>query len=87
MALDTDYVCDLLLSVGKITDEQAEETRQKAGDGSVDVLGALEALGFATEEETLATLASEYGMETFDLGNYSLSDDDVQAITPEVAQR
>ncbi|MFM1551234.1 MAG: GspE/PulE family protein [Lentisphaeria bacterium] len=87
MALDTDYVCDLLLSVGKITDEQAEETRQKAGDGSVDVLGALEALGFATEEETLATLASEYGMETFDLGNYSLSDDVVQAITPEVAQR
>jgi len=87
VALDTDYVCDLLLSVGMITDEQAEEARQKASDGSVDVLGALEMLGHATEDETLAALASEYGMETFDLGNYSLSEDVVQAITPEVAQR
>ena len=87
MALDTDFVCDLLLSVGMITDEQAEEARQKASDGSVDVLGALEMLGHATEDETLAALASEYGMETFDLGNFSLSEDVVQSITPEVAQR
>ena len=87
MALDTDYICDLLMSVGMITDEQAEEARQKASDGSVDVLGALEMLGHATEDEALAALASEYGMETFDLGNYSLSEDVVQAITPEVAQR
>ena len=87
MALDTDYICDLLLNVGMITDEQAEEAKQKADDGSIDILGALETLGYATEEDTLATLASEYGMETFDLGNYNLSDDVVQAITPEVAQR
>ncbi len=87
MALDTDYICDLLLSVGMITDEQAEEAKQKAGDGSVDILGALDMLGHASEEDSLAALASEYGMETFDLANYSLSEDVVQTITPEVAQR
>jgi len=58
VALDTDYVCDLLLSVGMITDEQAEEARQKASDGSVDVLGALEMLGHATEDEALDNVQS-----------------------------
>lgn len=87
MALDPDYICDLLMSIGMITADQAEQAREKEEESDSNILSVLESLEIATEDDTLAVLASEYGMETFDLSNHSLPDDVVSSIAPEVAQR
>jgi len=87
VAVDSDFVIDLLVNVGVLRAEQADEARQRLQESDNGIFVCLEHLGFVTEEEALAVLASEYGMETFDLNDYHIPEDVVLSITSEIARR
>ena len=58
-----------------VTNEQIDEARQKALEseyGDLDVVDALVQLGAVGEDELLAMLAQQYGMEVMDLTDYDI---------------
>ena len=88
MAYDDDFILDLLVSMSVITDAQAEQTRGHVKEKNVDLMAALEKLGFTTEDDVIAILAAEYNMDTFDLSpEYRIPEEVVKCLTPEVAKR
>lgn len=75
--------------MGLITDEQGEEVRTKMEEQEeeLSVYKVLESLGYTSEDEALSIIASEYGMETFDLHDYRIPDEVVKSISPDIAMR
>ena len=62
-----EFIVDLLISRGVITNEQVEEAKKKMAEGDEDsVLNALYALRIITEQQVMRVLGDEYGMETYD---------------------
>jgi type IV pilus assembly protein PilB len=82
-----DLTVELLIVNGMITEEQAEEGRHTAQDRDCPIIEALEFLHYVTEEDVTMMLASEYGMDTFDLGDYQIPPEVIAAIPPEIARR
>ena len=75
MARDSEYILTLLKEYGMVTNEQISEARQKALEseyGDLDVVDALVQLGAVGEDELLAMLAQQYGMEVMDLTDYDI---------------
>lgn len=87
MALDEDFVLDLLNSMGILSDDQCEEARNYTAENDASILTALEELGYSTEEEVLAMLAAEYRMDTFDLTDYKIPDDVIATMNSDLVQR
>ena len=65
-----DFIGDLLLSMGMITEEQADKARQHAEQNNVSLMEAVKALNLVANDDIMMILATEYGMETFDLSAY-----------------
>ena len=62
-----EFIVDLLISRGVITNEQVEDAKKKMAEGDEDsVLNALYALRIITEQQVMRVLGDEYGMETYD---------------------
>ncbi len=87
MPIDPEFISDVLVSMGIITDEQGEEVRAKCEEESRSVFKVLEELGYCTEDEALSIIASEYGMETFSLQDYRIPDEVIKSISDEIALR
>ncbi len=82
-----ELVLDLLTSRGVISEQQAEDARVKADEDGAAIGEVLDELGFCDEEQVMMTLAGEYGMDTFDLSDYKISADVIEAIPAEVARQ
>lgn len=82
-----DLTVELLIANGLITQEQADEGRHTAQDRDCSVMEALEFLHYTTEEDVTMMLASEYGMDTFDLGDFQIPPEVISSIPPEIARR
>lgn len=82
-----DLTVELLIVNGMITEEQAEEGRHTAQDRDCPVVEALLFLHRVTEEDITMMLASEYGMDTFDLTDYQIPPEVISSIPPELARR
>ncbi|HQC51852.1 MAG TPA: hypothetical protein PLE92_01875, partial [Lentisphaeria bacterium] len=66
-----DFVVELLLSHGLVSDEQVEQAREKAAQergagSSASALDGLYIIKAIDEKEVVQVLASEYGMDTYD---------------------
>ena len=62
-----EFIVDLLISRGVLTNEQVEEAKKRTADeGDESVLNALYALKTITEQQVMRVLGDEYGMETYD---------------------
>ncbi len=85
MALNDDYVVDILLEAGLITKAQVQEARDKAEGGSVSE--ALSQLGFVTHEDISRTLAANSGMEFADLTQHTIPPNITGILTPLDARR
>ncbi|MHC4842010.1 MAG: GspE/PulE family protein [Planctomycetota bacterium] len=70
-----------------LTEQQAEQVRFTVGETGDDFLDVLEKLDFATSDEVIGTLASEYGMETFDLTDYRIPADIIELMDSDIARR
>lgn len=89
-----DFVVELLLSHGLVSDEQVEQARERAaqesgGGTTVSTLEGLYILKAIEEKEVVQLLASEYGMDTydFDSAEKKVPQEVVDLLPPDVARR
>ena len=71
---NSEYVIELLIENGLLTNEQLPEGWDlvEKSNGQMGILDALIHLGYVNEEEMIALLAQEYGMELIDLASYQI---------------
>ena len=87
MAANDELILDLLSSREIISHAQAEEARLHASEKGVDVVDSLAELEIMPEDQVLMLLASEYGMETFDLNGYKIPTEVLEEMPADVARR
>lgn len=78
---------DLITSRGFITETQSEQVSATVDEKELSVPEALDSLGFMSEDQVLMILASEYGMDTFDLSDYHIPADAVKLVPPSIARQ
>ena len=89
MARDTEYILELLVEYGMVTREQVARARveAEASGGTLDPVECLKKDGSVREQDLLAMLAQQYGMEVLDLNSYEIPPEILECLTPEVASR
>ena len=89
MAQNFDFILELLLENGMVTDEQVAEGWQKVAEseGSQNIIQALQALGYVDPNEMLQMLAQQYGMETLDLNSYKIPKEVIEAVPKDVVDQ
>ena len=87
MARDTEYILELLVEYGMVTREQVARAREEAeaSGGTLDPVECLKKDGSVREQDLLAMLAQQYGMEVLDLNSYEIPPEILECLTPEVA--
>ena len=89
MAKNSNYILELLKEYGMISDEQVEEAWEEVSTskGHLDIIDALKVLGYVEEEQLLAMLANQYGMEVVDLSSYVFQDEVINSLSPDVVMQ
>ncbi len=89
MARDSEYILTLLKEYGMVTNEQIAEARDKALEsefGEMDIIDALVEIGAVSDEELLAMLAQQYGMEVMDLTDYEIPAEVIISLDVDIAR-
>ena len=89
MARDSEYILTLLKEYGMVTNEQIAEARDKALEsefGEMDIIDALVKIGAVSDEELLAMLAQQYGMEVMDLTDYEIPAEVIISLDVDIAR-
>ena len=89
MAQNSEFILELLQENGMVTDEQVSEGWQKVAesDGSLNIIQALEQLGYVDPNEKLQMLAQQYGMEVLDLNTYKIPQEVIAAVPKDVVDQ
>lgn len=87
MASNDELLVDLLIAKGLITEDQAGEARSKHEQDGSSLIDNIISLGYVPEENVMMMLASEYGMECFDLTGYKVPAEVVAAVPADIARR
>lgn len=85
MALNDDYVVDVLLEAGLVNTHQVQEARANAGEGPAS--DALVKMGLVSHEDISRTLAANSGMEFVDLSQLTIPPNITGILTPLDARR
>lgn len=85
MARDSEYILKLLREFKMATAEEIAAARIKALETGVeDAVEQLLKDGTVNEDELLAMLAQQYGMEVMDLDSYDIPQEVLECLTPEI---
>jgi len=89
VAQNADYILELLTDNGLLDSEQIDEGWEKvsASDGKLDIIDALKELEYIDENEMLAVLSQEYGLDTLDLDAYQIPTEVIDRISDEIAKQ
>ncbi|MBQ9336340.1 MAG: Flp pilus assembly complex ATPase component TadA [Lentisphaeria bacterium] len=89
MAQNNEFILELMLENGMVTDEQVSEGWQKVADseGTLNIIQALEDLKYVDPTELLQMLAQQYGMETLDLSSYKIPQEVIEAVPKDVVNQ
>ena len=89
MTENSDYILELLTEYGMVTPEQVEEGWEtvSASEGTLDIVDALKELGYVNEDEMMAMLAQQYGLDTLDLNGYRIDSNVFSHLTAYLAKR
>ncbi len=87
MTANDELILDLLTAREFISHQQADEVKAYVDEKNVDVTQALSNLEIMPENQVLMMVASEYGMDTFDLTDYKIPSEVVKEIPAAVARR
>ena len=82
-----DFIVDLLLARGVISEEQLQAAKEHAAADDSGLLETLQFMHYISEEDVLMILAAEYGMDTFDLTNYKIPQEVIKSVPGDVARR
>ena len=86
MTENADYILELLTEYGMVTEEQIQQgwEKVKASNGELDIIDALKTLGFVDQDQLMAMLAQQYGLETLDLNNYKIPEEIIEEVPANV---
>ena len=89
MAQNADYILELLCDHGMLDQEQIDEGWEKVANsnGQLDILDALKNLGYIDDNETMAVLAQQYGLDTLNLDGYQIPVEVVESVPGSVAKQ
>ena len=89
MAQNYDFILELLLENGMVTEDQVSQGWEKvaASEGQQNIIQALEELKFVDKNEMLQMLAQQYGMETLDLNTYKVPPEVIESVPKEVVEQ
>ena len=89
MAQNVDYILELLRDHGMLDQSQIDEGWEKvaSSNGKLDILDALRELKYVDENETMAVLAQQYGLDTLDLDGYQIPVEVIESVPAKVAQQ
>ncbi len=89
MAQNSEFILELLQENGMVTDEQVSEGWKKVAesDGALNIIQALEQLGYVDPNEKLQMLAQQYGMEVLDLNTYKIPQEVIAAVPKDVVDQ
>ena len=89
MAQNYEFILELLLENGMVTEEQVSEGWEKvaASEGSLNIIQALQELKYVDPNEMLQMLAQQYGMETLDLNTYKIPPEVIESVPKEVVDQ
>ena len=86
MAEKSDYILELLLEYGLISQDQTDEAWAKVeeSEGTLDILDALKEMGYVHEHDILNMLAQQYGLETLDLSTFVIPQEILDTVPREI---
>lgn len=89
MSKNKQYIVELLLEYGMITEEQVGTATEKANasHGKLDVIEAMKELKYIQDSELTAMLAQQYGLDVLDLQSYQIPSEVIEALTPEIVRQ
>ncbi len=89
VAENSDFVLELLTEYGLLEETQINEGWEKVSDsdGNLDIIDALKDLKHISDDEIMAILAQQYGMETLDLTGYQIPEEVQSLISSDVAKQ
>ena len=89
MAQNTDFILELLTEHGIIDQTQIDEAWEKvaSSEGKLDIIDALKELEYLDDNEMMAVLAQQFGLETLDLQGYQIPPEVIEAVPAEIAQQ
>ena len=89
MAQNSDFILELLQENGMVSEEQVSEGWEKVAesDGSLNIIQALEQLGYVDPNEKLQMLAQQYGMEVLDLNSYKIPQEVIDSVPKDVVEQ
>ena len=89
MAQNTDFILELLTEHGLIDAAQIDEGWEKVAnsEGKLDILDALKELEYIDDNEMMAVLAQQFGLETLDLKGYQIPLEVIGAVPAEIAKQ
>ena len=89
MAQNCDFILELLLENGMITDGQVSEGWKKVAetDGRLNIIQALQELKYVNELELLSMLAQQYGLETLDLATYKIPREVIDSVPRDIVMQ
>jgi type IV pilus assembly protein PilB len=89
VAQNTDFILELLTDHGLLDQTQIDEgwERVAGSEGKLDILEALQELEYVDEDELMALLAQQYGLDTLDLNGYQIPPEVIEAVPSSVAKQ
>ena len=89
MAQNTDFILELLTDHALLDQTQIDEGWERVAnsEGKLDILEALQELEYVDENELLALLAQQYGLDTLDLNGYQIPPEVIEAVPSSVAKQ
>ena len=89
MSENADYILELLQEFGMLDQDMIDEGWEKVAetDGKLDIIDALKELKYVNEEEMLALLAQQYGLEMLDLADYQIPPEVIESVPAEIAKQ
>lgn len=86
---DSDFILELLTEYGMVSEEQIEEGWEKVSSSQkdIDIIDALRELKYINEDEMIAMLAQQYGLETMDLSGYSIPPEVIEIFPANLAKQ
>jgi general secretion pathway protein E/type IV pilus assembly protein PilB len=87
LSANDEYIAEILVGVGLITHQQAQDALKYAAQQERGIVEVLVAAGSASEMDILKALANQFGMETISLANLEIPQEVIDMVPTEVARR
>ena len=87
MAAQDEYVVEILRDVGLISHDDLLKAKEISSTDGVGIVESLIQMGSVTQKVVSKALASHFGLDMIDLGEYKVPDDVIELVPRHIARR